>query len=98
MEQVVAQKGKEPVLFTTTYHHTGFGKAHNIFINEETGYAYIVGSNKCNAGMYMMNLEPNPAEPTFAGCFADDGYVHDVHCVIYKGDDIRYTNKEICIA
>lgn len=99
MKQVIASKGNsDPAMFNGTSWHTGFGNAHNIYINEDTGFAYIVGSNMCNKGLYMMKLEPDPAHPTFAGCFGDDGYVHDVHCVVYHGDDARYTGREICIA
>jgi len=38
----------------------------------------------------------NPLQPTFAGCFGDDGYVHDAQCVIYDGPDTRYKGREIC--
>ena len=36
--------------------------------------------------------------PTFAGCFDDDGYTHDVQCVVYSGPDADYTGAEICFA
>jgi len=38
----------------------------------------------------------NPLQPTFAGCYGGDGYVHDAQCVIYHGPDTRYTGREIC--
>lgn len=38
----------------------------------------------------------NPQEPTFAGCYSEDGYVHDAQCVVYSGPDTKYSNKEIC--
>jgi choice-of-anchor B domain-containing protein len=44
-----------------------------------------------------------PAEPTFAGCFADPstgrtgtGYTHDAQCVVYNGPDTEHQGKEIC--
>jgi len=37
-----------------------------------------------------------PAKPKFAGCYSDDGYVHDTQCVIYDGPDSQYTGQEIC--
>ena len=80
-----------------TAHHNGFGPAHNIAINEDSGFAYIVGANQCSGGLYMMNVA-TPASPTFAGCFSGDGYTHDTQCVIYKGPDARYFNREICVA
>ena len=68
-----------PIIFGETYHDDGFGGAHNIAINEDSGFAYIVGSDECAAGFYMMDLS-TPSLPTFAGCFGEDGYVHDVQC------------------
>ena len=38
----------------------------------------------------------DPLKPKFAGCYAEDGYVHDAQCVIYHGPDTRYTGKEVC--
>jgi hypothetical protein len=50
--------------------------AHNIAINEETGFAYIVGGNtglvvpdQCLSGLHMINIQ-NPKFPIFAGCHA----------------------------
>ena len=41
-----------PVTFTETalYDHDGVRDAHNIVINEDTGFAYILGSKTCNEG------------------------------------------------
>lgn len=78
-------------------HYTGFGSAHNIAINEETGYAYAVGTNTCGAGLHMVDIS-NPANPTSAGCYADDGYTHDVQCVVYSGPDPGHQGDEICFA
>ena len=82
---------------TETAHLGGFGKAHNIFINEATGYAYVVGSNQCSGGLYMVDVS-SPQSPTYAGCFSGDGYTHDVQCVIYNGPDASYAGREICAA
>jgi len=84
-------------IFSPTVHYSDFGRAHNIFINEETGFAYVVGSNKCDSGLYMINIT-SPSNPTFAGCYADSGYVHDVQCVLYNGPDSEHGGKEICFA
>jgi len=78
-----------------TAFYSEFGSSHNIAINEETGFAYSVGSRTCNAGLHIVDIR-DPKNPTFAGCFGDDGYVHDTQCVIYRGPDTRYTGKEIC--
>ena len=75
---------------------SSFGSAHNIAINEDTGFAYIVGSKKCSGGLYMVDIS-DPANPTYAGCFSSDGYTHDTQCVVYKGPDSNYAGKEICM-
>jgi len=104
--------GDTPQLFTADASYYEFGSAHNISINEETDYAYVVGSDTCgenreNGGLHMVDIS-NPVEPAFAGCatvgdFApaeqggdSNNYVHDVECVIYRGPDADYTGREIC--
>ncbi len=79
-----------------TAHLGGFGAAHNIAINEDTGFAYVVGSNQCSGGLYMVDIS-NPTSPSFAGCYSSDGYTHDTQCVVYAGPDSRYTGREICV-
>ncbi len=86
-----------PVTFSATAHFNGIGNAHNIVINEATGFAYAVGSNACSGGLYMVDIN-TPTQPTFAGCFSADGYTHDAQCVIYTGPDAQHTGKEICFA
>ncbi|MFN3597178.1 MAG: choice-of-anchor B family protein [Rubricoccaceae bacterium] len=80
------------------------GSAHNIAINEDTGFAYVVGARAqvgtapaCNTGLYMIDIR-DPRAPHFAGCFSEDGYTHDVQCVAYAGPDARYAGREICFA
>ena len=53
--------------------------AHNVAINEETGFAYIVGGNAglvvpdaCRSGLQMVDIS-EPTSPTFAGCYATEG-------------------------
>ena len=84
-----------PLTFTPTAHYDGFGSAHNIAINEETGFAYVVGSNTCFGGPHMIDLS-QPAAPQFAGCDDSVGYTHDSQCVIYRGPDLAHRGKEIC--
>ena len=31
----------------------------------------------------------DPLNPTFSGCFDDDGYSHDAQCLVYQGPDTR---------
>jgi choice-of-anchor B domain-containing protein len=82
-------------IFEATAHYAEFGSAHNLVINEETGYAFSVGSRTCSAGLHIVNIQ-DPVNPTFVACYGDDGYVHDAQCVIYRGPDVQYRNKEVC--
>jgi choice-of-anchor B domain-containing protein len=80
--------------------YSGVSSAHNVVINEETGFAYIVGargaSNNCGqGGLHIVNIQ-DPKNPFFAGCFDADGYTHDAQCVIYNGPDEDYQGMEIC--
>ncbi len=85
-----------PTTFTETAHYDGFGSAHNIVINEDSGFAYAVGAGTCAGGLDMIDIS-TPAKPFSAGCFASDGYTHDAQCVMYTGLDPDYQNREICI-
>jgi len=88
---------KVPPRLQETGWYGEFGSAHNIVINEESGFAYVVGSKTCRSGLHIIDLKTaNPLRPTFSGCYSEDGYVHDAQCVIYSGPDSRYTGKEIC--
>ncbi|HEX8298208.1 MAG TPA: choice-of-anchor B family protein [Rubricoccaceae bacterium] len=82
--------------------YTGIGKAHNIAINEATGFAYAVGANQagytCNAGgLHMVDIR-TPAAPVYAGCFDTDGYTHDTQCIVYNGPDATYSGREVCFS
>lgn len=98
---------KTPQLFTEDVHYDKIGSAHNIVINEQSGYAYAVGVSSggetCGGGLHMIDIR-QPEQPTFAGCFADastgragTGYSHDAQCVMYHGPDSKYAGHEICI-
>ena len=95
-----------PVEFESTAHYDRIHSAHNIVINEETGFAFAVGvsagGETCGGGLHMIDIR-EPLNPVFAGCFADEttgrrktGYSHDAQCVIYSGPDTDYTGREIC--
>jgi choice-of-anchor B domain-containing protein len=86
-----------PVVFSNTAHYNQVSSAHNVAINEDTGYAYIVGASSCSGGLHMVDIS-TPTSPTFAGCFSADGYTHDVQCAIYNGPDTNYQGSEICFA
>eukprot|EP01090_Pellita_catalonica_P014993 TRINITY_DN3946_c0_g2_i1.p1 TRINITY_DN3946_c0_g2~~TRINITY_DN3946_c0_g2_i1.p1 ORF type:complete len:453 (+),score=58.38 TRINITY_DN3946_c0_g2_i1:45-1403(+) len=84
-------------VLTADAHFSGFGSSHNIVINEETGFAYVVGSTQCRGGLYMIDIN-DPKKPVNVGCFDDDRYTHDAQCVIYRGPDSQHSGKEICFA
>jgi len=95
-----------PVTFAPSFLYDRIHSAHNIVINEETGFAYSVGGSgggeTCGGGLHMIDVR-SPRAPRFAGCFADrstgnvgTGYTHDAMCVIYRGPHARYRGREIC--
>jgi choice-of-anchor B domain-containing protein len=84
-----------PQTFTEDAHYAGFGPAHNIAINEATGFAYAVGSNTCSGGPHMVDIS-DPVNPVNAGCVSQDGYTHDTQCVVYQGPDADYQGRELC--
>ncbi len=95
-----------PTMFEPTAHYDGIASAHNVVINEETGFAFAVGSSAggetCGGGLHMIDIR-EPTKPTFAGCFADEttgrrktGYSHDAQCVTYHGPDTAHRGREIC--
>jgi len=95
-----------------TAYYDEVSSAHNLAINEDTGFAYITGytlsdtgsSDTCmGQGIHMVNIQ-DPTNPVYAGCIADPqtgfrqtGYTHDAQCVIYQGPDKKYQGREICI-
>ena len=95
-----------PETFEATTLYDAIHSAHNIVINEETGFAYSVGGSwggeSCGGGLHMIDIR-DPQNPVFAGCFADPatghgetGYTHDANCVVYRGPDTEHSGKEIC--
>lgn len=85
-----------PETFTEDAHYSGFGSAHNIIINEETGYAYGVGTASYNGGPHFINIQ-DPLNPLGEGGYGGSGYTHDAQVVIYNGPDSDYIGKELYI-
>jgi choice-of-anchor B domain-containing protein len=97
---------RAPVTFEETAHYDRIHSAHNIVINESTGFAYPVGNSMggetCGGALHMIDVR-DPTRPKFAGCYADPstgkartGYTHDAQCVVYHGPDEQYKGREIC--
>lgn len=85
-----------PITFTEDAHYGGFGSAHNIVINEDSGYAYGVGTGTFNGGPHFVNIQ-SPQSPIPAGGYSAGGYSHDAQVVIYNGPDTDYTGREIYV-
>jgi len=92
-----------PATFSADTRYTQFGNAHNIVINEDTGFAYIVGAQRgsgpYNGGPLFVNIQ-DPKNPTNAGGFLSGGqraYTHDAQVVTYTGPDSDYSGREILI-
>ena len=81
-------------VFSADYTDKSFGQAHNIAINEDSGYAYIAGAR--TKGIYALNLS-NPLAPKLELEGSQFGYSHDAQIVNYKGPDQDYFGKEIYI-
>jgi choice-of-anchor B domain-containing protein len=67
----------EMMTFTHDALYEGLANAHNIAINEQTGFAYAVGvttAEQCGSrqetGLHIIDVN-DPKNPTFAGCFFD---------------------------
>ena len=95
-----------PQTFQPTTTYSEINSAHNIVINEETGFAYSVGGSSggetCGGGLHMINIQV-PTNPVFVGCFADPetgyrstGYTHDAMCIVYRGPDSEHHGNEVC--
>jgi choice-of-anchor B domain-containing protein len=83
-----------PLTFTPTTTYHGFANAHNLAINEQTGYAYAVGTNTFFGGLHAVDLQ-NPIAPVAAGGYSGDGYNHDTSVVLYNGPDGAYSGHEL---
>lgn len=85
-----------PETFTVDAHYTGFGSAHNLVINEDSGFAYVVGTSTFSGGPHFVNIQ-DPTSPVAAGGYADDDDSHDAQVVTYNGPDSDYSGREIYI-
>ncbi len=88
-----------PVDFDHDAWYTGFGNAHNIVINESSGFAYAVGTDRGDAysgGAHFINIQ-DPKNPVLDGGHGADGYTHDSQVVNYNGPDTDHLGQEIYI-
>ncbi len=86
-----------PQTFSADVVYSDFRNAHNLAINEESGFAYAIASNTCGGGLHIIDIR-TPINPMFAGCHATTEATHDAQCVLYDGLDADHPNNpEICI-
>ncbi|MCC6279480.1 MAG: choice-of-anchor B family protein [Saprospiraceae bacterium] len=71
-----------------------FNKAHALHVDETAGFLYLYGSNLNSGRPLILNLNPNPMSPTYAGYVntsftgANHNYVHDGYAdnnILYAG-------------
>ncbi|MBL4662537.1 MAG: choice-of-anchor B family protein [Flavobacteriaceae bacterium] len=82
-----------PEIFTEDAHYSDFTNAHNLAINEDTGYAYALRTNLFGGGVHFINIQ-DPLNPINAGGFSGV-FTHDAQIIIYNGPDTDYTGREI---
>jgi len=80
--------------FTADARNDSFGSAHNIAINETSGFAYVIGSALFDGGPAFFDIN-DPLNPILVGGFSDEAYTHDAHIVTYDGPDLEHQGKEI---
>ena len=88
-----------PVNFDADAVYTGIGNSHNIVVNEDSGFAYPVGTARndaFNGGVHFIDIS-SPQNPTAAGGYGSSGYTHDAQVVTYNGPDADYSGSEILI-
>ncbi len=85
-----------PVVFDADVRYGEFGNAHNIVINEETGFGYAVGTATFLGGGHFIDLR-DPKNPLAAGGHSANAYTHDAQVITYSGADTDYTGREIYI-
>lgn len=94
-----------PQTFTADFHYTGFGRCHNIAIDEVNGYAYAIGTRTYvpgssgisnGGGPHIINIQ-TPASPVFVNEYNAQGYSHDAQIVVYNGPDTDHLGKQIYI-
>lgn len=74
----------------------GLSKAHNVFVDEVSGFLYVVGAN-INGGSPVVFDLTDPANPTLAGQISGP-YTHDIQVVTfesgpYAGRQIAYCSN-----
>jgi choice-of-anchor B domain-containing protein len=90
--------GQDPELFVqyTEYGVGVFGHASSIAIDEDSGYAYVVGTSTFEGGPHFVNISL-PASPIPAGGYDNEGLTRTAQAVTYTGPDTDYLGREIFV-
>ena len=81
------------VTLADTFRGADLTRAHTLFINEESGYAYLCGArnNPSNAGLFVVDVR-DPLAASFVGTWPNT-YVHECQVVTYTSGP--YAGREI---
>lgn len=85
-----------PATLTADAIYADVGSCHNIFINEDTATAYLIGCDNYSGGPNFIDIS-DPVNPVFLNGYSNEGYTHDVQVVTYNGPDTEHQGKEIFI-
>ncbi|MEL6864331.1 MAG: choice-of-anchor B family protein, partial [Bacteroidota bacterium] len=66
----------------------GLNSCHNIYIDEDTGVAFLAGCNLNSGGLILVDVKTNPGQPEFIS-FAPNTYSHDV----YTRGNLMYSSE-----
>jgi len=88
---------------TARYSDNGYIRAHNISINEDTGFAYLTGVSKdpdvdpnfADDGIVILDLSNALAPVEVGKIYGRDS--HDAQVVSYTGPDLDHKGKEIAV-
>lgn len=102
----LGEGGSFPKVYSESARYDGFQQAHNIAINEDSGFAYPVGASYGNGnpawgyGLIFLDLNTEDGTPGFksGSGYSGDGYTHDTQVVNYRGVDQRYFGAEIAFS
>lgn len=73
------------------------GSAHNVIINEDTGYLYVLGAGTNGSNQRIFNLNSSLTNPPSVATLSAYGYCHDAQVIIYDGPDPNYQGRELFI-
>ncbi len=84
-------------LVNTTQLGVGFTEAHNVFVNEDSGFLYLaIPDLNGGAGLTAVDLNADPTNPTIAGVWTDSSpgvRCHDLYVLTYTSG--AFVGKEI---